>query len=83
MAHRAFQAFQQHGIGRRLTVGELMQAPQVIGDIGLFTGQILMCFRQSGQIGGKQSVGVVALQLPAAVAGQRENTVVQRGGSRR
>ncbi|WUH90349.1 hypothetical protein OG900_09705 [Streptomyces sp. NBC_00433] len=82
MAHRSLQAFQQHGIGRCLTVGELMQAPEVIGDIGLLAGQVPVCFRQSGQIRREQSVGVVALQLPAGVAGQRVDTVVQRGGSR-
>jgi hypothetical protein len=82
VAHHPFQAFQQCRIGRALAVAELVQAPQVIGDAGLFADEVVAGFRQGGQVRGKQPVGVVPLQLPAGVAGQRADAVVQRGRGR-
>nr|WSX75892.1 hypothetical protein OH826_19765 [Streptomyces sp. NBC_00899] len=78
MAQNPLQAFQQLAFGRDLAITELVQPPQVVGDVGLFTSQILMGFRQSGQVRRKQPVGVVALQLLAGAAGQRVDAVVQR-----
>lgn len=77
VAHHPCQTFQQRLVRRDLAVAELVQAPQVIGDFGLFAGQVAVRFRQGGQIRGKQSVGVMALQLLAGVAGQRVDAVVQ------
>lgn len=79
VAQHPFQAFEQRGIGWDVAIAELVQAPQVIGDPCLFADEVLVRFRQSGQVRRQQPVGVMALQFPARVSGQCVDAVVQCG----
>ncbi|WP_079176242.1 hypothetical protein [Actinacidiphila rubida] len=81
MAHHPRQAFQQRLVRRVLAAAELVQPAEVIGNFGLFASKVLVRFGQDDQVGGKQTVRVVALQFLAGEAGQRMDTVVQRSGS--